>query len=504
MDMQNPQPELKQGHFLIAGASLILGLLFNFFFFEKMPGLSFPLYVIFIISLLYVISALLKKKISSQVAWLAVPLVFFSAMVFVRSSELLTFLNAAASLALLLLVAGVAFENEIKKFLLSDYIKIPFLPLKFIFPLLKTLSGLFLAFEKSKDKKILPQVIKGVLMAIPVLFVFLMLFSSADLIFQKYVSDFINFDEETYARIIIVFLVTLAFMGAYSYIFKERGEEKSAGQKNQYLKLGHIENSILLGSVNILFFIFMIVQFTYLFGGQSNISAQGLTYAEYARRGFFELIFVAIISLTLLLLTEKFVVKKETDHLLIFKILSAALVLQVILIMASAFIRLSLYEQAYGFTVLRLFSHAFIFLLSLIFCLLLYKIYKDNRENAFAFRVFVSLIIFLAFMNLFNPDVFIARQNIKRFNETGKLDVHYLSRLSDDAIEDTIKILDISDENLKKNFARDLYWRVERNNSVYFSGWQTLNLSRLKAGKILNSKISELEPYKDYQNPETL
>jgi nitrogen fixation/metabolism regulation signal transduction histidine kinase len=182
-----------------------------------------------------------------------------------------------------------------------------------------------------------------------------------------------------------------------------------------------------------------------------------------------------------------------------FKILSTVLVVQVILIMVSAFTRLSLYEEAYGFTTLRLYSHAFIILLVVIFCLLLYKIYKDKRENTFAFRVFLSIILFLAGMNFLNPDAFIARRNIEQFATTGKLDVYYLTHLSSDAVPETIKMLDTANENLKKESAHELYRFAQDINSPYFSKWQSLNISRLRAEKILNSKMRELELYKDYQ-----
>ena len=167
--------------------------------------------------------------------------------------------------------------------------------------------------------------------------------------------------------------------------------------------------------------------------------------------------------------------------------------------MASAFTRLSLYEQAYGFTTLRLYSHAFIILLAIVFCLLLYKICKDKREETFPFRVFILIALFLAVMNFLNPDKFIARRNIERFTATGKLDIYYLSRLSSDAIPDTIKILNISNEDLRKGFARELYWRAQNGDSAYFSKWQSLNIPRMRADAILNSKMRELEPYKDYQ-----
>ena len=102
-------------------------------------------------------------------------------------------------------------------------------------------------------------------------------------------------------------------------------------------------------------------------------------------------------------------------------------------------------------------------------------------------------------MNLFNPDAFIARRNIERFTTTGKLDVYYLSSLSDDATSNTIKVLDVANEDLRKSFARELYWRIKKNDSLYFSQWQSLNVSRMRAKKILDSRIQELEQHKDYQ-----
>jgi len=108
---------------------------------------------------------------------------------------------------------------------------------------------------------------------------------------------------------------------------------------------------------------------------------------------FFELIFVAVISLFLLLVTEKYVFKKEAGHALWFKILSSWLVIQVVLIMISAFTRLSLYEEAYGFTMMRLYSHSFIILLAVIFFLLLYKIHRNKRRifcrRSFCFTGFI-------------------------------------------------------------------------------------------------------------------
>lgn len=483
---------------LISGISLILGLLFDYFFYDKMLGINFPIYVFFIVLGLFVISRILKKQINKEAVWFLIPLAFFSTMIFIRTSTLLTFLNVIISLILLLLIAKTVYGNKVNNFLMKDYIKVIFLPLKFILPLFRTLSDLFSLHKVNKEQKTLSHILKGILIAIPIIFIFILLFSSADLVFQKYVSDLvtINIQPETFLRFILILIVTLLFVGAYSYIFQESKKQETIKQENKKYIIGNIESSVILGSINILFLLFILVQLTYLFGGESNISAQGFTYAEYARKGFFELIIVAIISLLILLVAEKYVARKKKIDRLSFKILSTTMIAQVIVIMVSAFTRLLLYEEAYGFTTLRLYSHIFIILLGIIFCLLINKIHWDSRENMFALRVFISMILFLVGMNLLNPDLFIARQNIQRFTTTGKIDVYYLSTLSDDAILEVVKTLDILDGDMKNSLGYQLYWRTQWDNDS--EDWQSFNISRSRAKKILDSEKERLKQYEDY------
>lgn len=131
METQNSQSNVLAKAGLIAGISLVLGWLFDYVFFEKVPGLAFPLYVILIVAGLFTMAGVLKKRINKEVFWLLIPLIFFSAMVFVRASELLTFLNAVASLVLLLIIAKISFGEKIKNFSIEHYVKIFFLPFKF-------------------------------------------------------------------------------------------------------------------------------------------------------------------------------------------------------------------------------------------------------------------------------------------------------------------------------------------------------------------------------------
>jgi hypothetical protein len=480
----------------IVGVSFVLGLIFDYFFYKSLLGISVLLYSCFILIGLLILSLIYKKKLNKSIIFITVPLLFFSTMVFVRSSTMLTFLNIIMSLYLLLMIANLDTGQKIQNYLLIDYFKIFLLPFRFVENLIKFTSGINELWGKTKKQKFFHSIIRGILISIPILIIFLILFSSADLVFRKYLLNLININTETIYRSIIVVIITLVFIGAYYYIFKRSNSIfKIKKIIKKTFSFGIIEVSVVLGLINLLFLIFILVQMTYLFGGEKNIIVHGFTYAQYARRGFFELITVAVISFLIIFIMEKYVFRKDENHTLQFKTLSGLLVILVILIMVSAFKRLLLYENAYGFTVLRLYSHIFIIWLAAVFILLLYKIFINRRENIFIIYFLTSVILFLMFVNLLNPDAFIAKQNIQRYYNTGKLDVFYLTQLSDDAIPETIKVLDIQDEDLRRPFANSMYrkWLYILGNKDYYEKCQSFNISRSRAIRILESNAKALK-----------
>jgi hypothetical protein len=197
--------------------------------------------------------------------------------------------------------------------------------------------------------------------------------------------------------------------------------------------LGFTEAAIILGSVIALFAFFVIIQFQYFFGGQANINIEGYTYAEYARRGFGELVLVAFFSL-LLFQGLSTVVKRNTPaQRKGFAALGVGLVALVFVMLLSAYYRLTLYEEAYGFSRLRTYTHVFIIWLAL---LLLAVVVLDllQRQRTFALAAMLALIGFSTSLVLMNVDAFIADHNVQRAVEGHELDVAYLASLSPDAV----------------------------------------------------------------------
>jgi hypothetical protein len=237
-----------------------------------------------------------------------------------------------------------------------------------------------------------------------------------------------------------------------------------------------------------------------LFGGQYNIVQQGFTYAEYAHHGFAELIMVALISLLLILSAERYVDRKDESHMAPFKATALLLVLGVIAIMASAFKRLNIYQDAYGFTIMRFYVSAFIIWISALFVIFGYKIFKSKRDQFFSMSIFLAVIVFVAIMNIINPEAIIVRQNIKHFDRTGKLDPIYLDRMSEDAVPAQLSVFNrIKDGEAKQGIGYSLYIR-QQDLQQSKRAWQEASFSRAYARSLLNKQAAVLENYKNSES----
>jgi hypothetical protein len=189
--------------------------------------------------------------------------------------------------------------------------------------------------------------------------------------------------------------------------------------------------------LDLLFVGFVALQGAYLFGGRDTLDASGITYAEYARRGFFELLGVAFLVAGLVLALEGFVRSRTRAYVAA----AIGLVLLTIVILASAFLRLRLYQDAYGWTELRFYVLAAIAWLAIGAVITLATIARNQTRWLIHGMVLISFLFGVGF-NLIGPVRFIAEQNIERAvnprlvapgGETG-LDVLYLSVLGDDAL----------------------------------------------------------------------
>lgn len=440
-------------HTLTLLVALFLGWSWDRLFYGQALGISVFLFVGLLLAALFGLGRLWGVRPAWRNLWLLAPLLFFAAMGAIRANLLLTFLNVTACLALLGLLAHFYATGWLSRLGLLGY------PLVFLQVAGHTLirpgslvsSGMDLKTVQSRSQRNLLPVLRGLLLALPVLLVFTCLLASADLVFAHYVEDVLHLKfltdlAEWLWRGVLILVVAWLVAGGLVYALSrtpttaETDLVAKLSRLTWPVSLGFIEVTILLVLVDLLFLVFVGIQFAYLFGGQANITVEGYTYADYARRGFFELLAVSLLTLGLIFTLHQLVRCEAPWQRRTFKGLSSLMVALVLVILASAFQRLLLYEIAYGYTELRLYSHVFMVWLAALFIWFLLTLWF--QPSRFTLGVFVAALGFTITLNLLNPDAFIAQQNLARYQASGKLDVHYLTRLSDDVVPVLVLALD--------------------------------------------------------------
>ena len=404
--------------------ALVLGWVFDFLFWKKPTGINFAIYagLCLLAGLLLLLSEGFRPDRRSL--WLLLPLFFFAAITFLRREMLTAFLGYNLTLFALSLFAITYLGGRWVKFgvldYLGKYVSLGIAMLERPFAFGQEARKLQAESGTTRPPTRLWSVLRGLLIALPVVVVFAALLGSADAVFNRQLQKVVElFRLENLPEYIFrgVYILVGAWFIAGIFLYaasKSRDEKTGDGEKRVIAPfLGFTESSIVLGSVGLLFLAFVIIQFQYFFGGHANIRIDGFTYSEYARRGFGELVAVAFFTL-LLLLGLGGVTRRETAaQRSAFSGLGAGLVAMVLVMLFSAYQRLVLYESAYGYSRLRTYTHVVLFWIAL---LLVVTILLEvlHQERRFAFAAVLAALGFAVSLSLLNVDAFIVRQNIAR------------------------------------------------------------------------------------------
>jgi hypothetical protein len=329
------------------------------------------------------------------------------------------------------------------------------------------------------------KILIGFVISIPVLYVVLTLLMSADTQFEKLMGgipqQFQIIDAEGVFRVIVVMIYTFTFFGLMQVLFKKQIKAIIHNETRQTFNIDAIISITVLVLINAVYLLFTIVQFTYFFSG----SLQGdFTFAEYARKGFFELLFVTLINLSITVLVLNLVDAAGKLMKRLIQILLTALVVSSAVMLSSAFMRLSMYEEAYGFTFIRVMAHSFMIFLVVIYMYTLIKIWFE-KLSLFHFY-FISSLLYYTAMNIIDVEKIIVTKNIDRYEQTGKIDLNYINSLSSSGV---LGLIELYEKNSEIPGIKDLL--QERKNFVYEknTSWQSYNLKR----ELANDKLEGLE-----------
>ena len=368
-------------------------------------------------------------------------------------------------------------------------------------------SPIILLFEtpwsrlNSKKSMVFVGLLRGLVFAVPILIVFGFLLSSADPVFRSILNNIFRLDfDSLFDHFFAILMFAVLFAALLRSSLLSEDWQKANISTPTILQFGLIETSLVFGSLVVLFAGFMAVQFYYLFGGLEALEKAGLTYSEYGRSGFFELVVVTVL-LHLLLLIGLWLVSQNKVARKTFKGLASLLVVLLFGVIYSAYTRLGLYIETYGLTELRFYSMAMIFWIGIVMFYFLAKLFSEKLPKVAISYIFLGMMGVIA-LNIVNPDGFIAKVNLERSLESDlavnregisssrtrslKLDKNYLNWLS----ADTVPVLANYYEAYKAKGKESIIEELLENQAAKLKkvkDWRAWNLGRARAKLYLNN-----------------
>ena len=488
----NDRYVVRKEYLILLMGTLLLGILSNILFFDSELGVSVPIFVIAFYSVLF-LSFGNTLKFKASLPWaLSIPVILLSFTYMFYSNMIFYVLNLMAIPLLIVVQTVLITGNNIFSwhtpcFLIDIIYGFFFRVFVFVIKPFKITACIFTKKGKSSGKRTIRKVLLGLLISVPLLFIVVSLLISADRIFESYMDRIpdmfagIKVGEYIARGFIIIFI----FVTSFSFIFSlaERKKPVTSIQGDGSIKLPKVWDSVVVMTimilVNAIYLMFVIIQFAYLFGGVRLALPEDFTFSEYARRGFFELITVTIINFGMMMLFIGFTKLNGGAAGKFLRGLYSLLVGNTVIMLISAYYRMLLYEEAYGFTYLRVLSQSFMIFMLVIFGIMLFRIWKDGISLAKPF-IITALAAFVI-INYVNIDVIIARENIQRYYERDEIDVAYLSALSYDALPEIARLKVTNNKIVAEDAAALIKSKSEK--ALKNNDWQSFNLSRYKAGR---------------------
>jgi hypothetical protein len=444
----------------------------------------------------------------------------FAALVALRSNPLLVLFDTLAAIALsggaVLALAGIAVTRRSVTTIVLLGLWLAALMARGAAPLLRRLRR-FDALGSVRGSRALP-VVRGLFLALPVLFVFGVLFAQADAVFARLAGNVLQLPDlrDLPSRLLFVGVVAWG-LAAVLWLVASRAADRSGRTapaapapasggpapapevaerrgplSDRVLPLiGPTEATVVLIAVDVLFAIFVVLQIAYLFGGRDTLAASGLTYSDYARRGFFELIAVVVLVGGLIVALETSVSRRTRWYLWA----AVALVLLAAVVLASAFLRLRLYQDAYGWTELRFYALAAIAWLAVCLFFAAVTLFAD-RTRWLLHAVAIFALVVAVGVNLLDPPAYVAGENLARALEPARVpvggetgfDAGYVSVLGYDAVPvilDALPRLPEAERAVLRTSLLSLRADLRRDEGS--RAWQAWNLARERARERLES-----------------
>lgn len=501
---------------LIVIGSLLLSILASILFWGQTLGLNVFLFVLPVMCFIIFLLERYHKIKNRKGYWLILPILLLAITYMIYQNRFFQIMNLIVIFLLYHVMLIWLMNKQYKlEFLARRVFTFIFKPFQYIGKACKTIGMCFPKKENKKETdphlKLFQSIILGIGISIPIAIVVVILLCSADDTFAGNIIEigdhfiqwlrnifFNNFGFTAFARLLIIVVVTIYFICCILNLLK-RNPWRIGKEKHKEIQVESTIFNTILTILNLIYFAFCSIQIQKLWN--TEFGANGFGYADFAREGFFQLMAVSIINFAMIIITTKN--KKQSTKMQIYyrKIMNIILAIATIIILISAFVRMNLYGEAFGYTLLRilvyfaLITEAILMIPTFVF--ICYEKFSPWKTY------FVIVTVMYLVMNFSNINEMIAKQNVNRYlqNPENEIDVMYLTKTKTDGLEEVIKLYNQIENPILKQ-------RLER----YFTNLKTQleqqpdnllewNYSRWKARILLEKiEIPENIEYNSYNN----
>lgn len=495
--MNSREQAIRKDFKFFGGISILYGALFAFCVYRNLFGVTFLVYAA---ATVYVLMLFIKKvdiKVKKETKIYFAAIVLCGVTTCITGNRFIQLLNWCCIIGLLVISMLEQFFDEsnwnLPSYLLNATILF-FTTIGFSFLSAKE-TGKFLANGKRKENKKISLVVIGVIIAFGSLMIILPLLIASDMIFRQLfeaLTGWFSFEKivpnlrtvfGVFVTAFIGFALIYGFFYASCHVDFSRERERFI---ERYDSIIGISFTTVIGGIYLLY---SGIQIIYLFFGNEGSLPAGITYSQYAREGFWQLVAVALLNI-IIVMSCMYLFAESRYLKLTLTIISGCTFIMI----ASAAYRMYLYVSSYHLTFLRLLVFWFLLILALIMSGVIVSIYKKGfRLVRYIIMVSVSGYLILSAAR---PDYQIARYNINHIEEITPEDLNYMIYgLSLDAapvIADEVydKYIE-ADSHIIKGQLYDYFRTIADNNEgIYF---RKANYSRIKAKKAADAYIREHE-----------
>lgn len=499
MNPMEPVPAWKKGKqevmtqqfLLFMGAALAFGILYTFCMYQNSNGITYPVMIVGAYGVLFWMLKRLSIEWKRGSWFLAAAAVLLGIAACRTADHLLIMMIKTAEFLLAVIFVMHQFYDDrewsIGKYLSSMVIYLCCVIAATVYPFFQGKE--FFKKANLKKYKTASRVLLGLAAALPILLTAGLLLGQADAVFGAIVVQWMEKILNVWNLFIMISMTAFGAFGVYCLICGACMDQIS-GEEKMVRTHEPVTAVTCMSAVALLYLFFSGIQVIYLFLGKGSLP-EGVTYSSYARQGFFQLLFVAVMNLVMVLMNLKFFKKSRFLNGVLTVICGCTYVM-----IASAAYRMILYVGEYHLTYLRILVLWFLLLLACMMVGVVILIYK-NRFPLFGWCLVLISVFFVGF-SFMRPDRIIAEYNVGHVKEWSDSDFTYMTQaLSADAVPVVLKALE--DDTVlerfysggRKEFLKEYdRWAVSRNYQVRSADFRTWNFSFEKAEQSFRSRSS--------------